>query len=165
MHGDFSMDTEEIKSSKVAIRKCPYCGESLPPLTKVCPSCGQIVEEEGGRSDVVTTMENIDTVCAKFSKTAIRFYDYIFLLIPIVYLIWFIVSIIKIIKSNRLYNDFISLSSKAQTLYGGNHEFRNYLSKKTIEVEELKRKNKTAHIILYIIMLVDILLLVFSLSN
>lgn len=165
MHGDYSMDTEEVKTSKVAIRKCPYCGESLPPLTKVCPSCGQIVEDEEDNSDVTTIMENIDTVCAKFSKAAIRFYDYLLLLIPVVYLVWFIVAIYKIVNSNRLYNDFISLCSKAQTLYGANHQFRNYLSKKTIEVEELKRKNRTSHIILYIIMFVDVLLLAFSLSN
>ncbi|MBR7031530.1 MAG: zinc ribbon domain-containing protein [Prevotella sp.] len=158
------MEFEESKVSKPTIKKCPYCGELLPPLSKVCPSCGQIVEDSGG-DDVTTMMSEIDTVCAKFANSSIRIYDYILLLIPIVYLIWVIVVIMKIIKSNKLYNAFISLSSKARTLYGANHKFHSYLNSKTTEVEEQKRKNKVSHIIIYVLIFIDILLLCISLNS
>ena len=91
------MEIDESKVSKPSIRKCPYCGELLPPLSKVCPSCGQIVDDSKG-DDVTTMMSEIDTVCAKFENSSIKIYDYILLLIPIVYLIWVIVVITKIIK-------------------------------------------------------------------
>lgn len=158
------MEFEESKVSKPTIKKCPYCGELLPPLSKVCPSCGQIVEDsEGG--DVTTMMSEIDTVCAKFANSSIRIYDYILLLIPIVYIIWVIVVIMKIIKSNKLYNAFLSLSSKAKTLYGASHKFNSYLNSKTTEVEEQKRKNKVSHIIIYVLIFLDILLLCISLNS
>ena len=110
-------------------------------------------------------MSQIDDVCAKYSGTSIRFYDYILLLIPVVYIVWVFVVIMKIVKSNRLYNDFFSLSAKAQTLYGDNHRFRTYLSSKTTEVERLKSKNKTSHIIIYVLLFVDVVLLSVSLAS
>ena len=158
------MEIEESKVSKPSIKKCPYCGEILPPLSKVCPSCGQIVDDSEG-DDVTTMMSEIDTVCARFANSSIKIYDYILLLIPIVYLIWVIVVITKIIKSNKLYNKFQSLSSKAKTLYGANHKFHSYIESKTTEVEELKRKSKVSHIIIYILIFVDILLLCISLNS
>lgn len=159
------MDIEEKKTTKQSIKKCPYCGELLPPLTNVCPSCGQIVENQDGESDVGLMMSKIDGVCARYPGTSIRFYDYILLLIPIVYIVWIIVVITKIVKSNHLYNDFCSLSAKAQTLYGGNYNFRTYLSSKTTEIERVKSKNKTSHIIVYILLFVDVLLLCVSLAS
>lgn len=142
------MELEERKAAKPSIKKCPYCGELLPPLTKVCPNCGQIVEDSEGDENVTTMMSEIDNVCAKFANSSIRFYDYILLLIPIVYLIWVIVVIMKIVKSNKLYNTFQSLSNKAKTQYGANHRFHSYIDSKTTEVEEQKRKSKITHIII-----------------
>lgn len=155
----------EDKVSKPTVRKCPFCGELLPPLTNVCPSCGQIVEDQNGENDVNSMMSKIDDVCAKYSGTSIRFYDYILLLIPVVYIVWVFVVIMKIVKSNRLYNDFCSLSAKAKTLYGDNHRFRTYLSSKTTEVERMKSKNKTSHIIIYVLLFVDVVLLSVSLAS
>jgi hypothetical protein len=159
------MEVEESKVSKPSIKKCPYCGELLPPLTKVCPSCGQIVEDSEGDEDVTTMMSDIDSVCARYANTSIRFYDYILLLIPLVYLVWVVVVIMKIVKSNKLYNAFLSLKSKAQTLYGANHRFRSYLESKTTEVEQLKRKCKVSHMIIYAVIIIDVLLLCVSLMN
>ena len=155
----------EEKVSKTTVRKCPYCGELLPPLTNVCPSCEQIVENQNSESDVNSMMSEIDDVCTRYSGTSIRFYDYILLLIPVVYIVWVFVVIMKIVKSNRLYNDFCSLSAKAQTLYGGNYNFRTYLSSKTTEVERVRSENKTSHIIIYVLLFVDILLLCVSLAS
>lgn len=159
------MDSFEQESVKRTIKKCPFCGELLPPLSKVCPCCGQIVEDSEGGEDVTTMMSELDKVGSKYMNTSIRFYDYILLLIPLVYLVWVVVVIMKIMKSNRLYNDFLSLSSKAKTIYGDNNRFRSYLSSKSTEIEEAKRKNKTSHIILYVLILIDILLLCVSLMN
>lgn len=159
------METEANNTSKPNVRKCPYCGELLPPLTNVCPSCGQIVENQNGDNDVSSIMSEIDDVCARISGTSIRIYDYILLLIPIIYIVWIIVVFVKIAKSNRLYNEFCSLRAKAQTLYGDNHRFRTYLSSKTTEMENLKSKSKTSHIIIYIIIVVDVLLLGVSLAG
>lgn len=159
------MEIEESKVSKPSIKKCPYCGELLPPLTKVCPSCGQIVEDSEGNEDATTMMAEIDNVCTKYANTSIRLYDYILLLIPLVYLVWVIVVIVKIIKSNKLYNKFLSLKSKAQTLYGANHRFRSYLDSKTTEIERLKQKNKVSHIVIYVLIFIDVLLLCVSLMN
>ncbi len=159
------METETNTILKPNVRKCPYCGELLPPLTNVCPSCGQIVEDQNGDNDVNSIMSEIDDVCARISGTSIRIYDYILLLIPIIYIVWIIVVFVKIAKSNRLYNDFCSLRAKAQTLYGDNHRFRTYLSSKTTEIESLRSKNKTSHIIIYIIIFVDVLLLCVSLAG
>ena len=158
------MEIEE-KVSKSTVRKCPFCGELLPPLTNVCPSCGQIVENQNGESDVNSMMSQIDDVCAKYSETSIHFYDYILLLIPVVYIVWGFVVIMKIMKSYRLYNDFRSLNAKAQTLYGDNHKFSTYLSSKTTEVEIMKSKNTTSHIIIYVLLFIDIVLLSVSLVS
>ena len=158
------MEIEE-KVSKPTVRKCPYCGELLPPLTNVCPSCGQIVEDQKGESDVNSMMSQIDDVCAKYSGTSIRFYDYILLLMPVVYIVWVFVVIMKIMKSNRLYNNSRSLIAKAQTLYGDNHRFHTYLSSKTTEVERVRSKSKTSRIIVYILLLVDVLVLSVSFTN
>jgi len=158
------MEIEE-KVSKSTVRKCPFCGELLPPLTNVCPSCGQIVENQNGESDVNSMMSQIDDVCAKYSGTSIHFYDYILLLIPVVYIVWGFVVIMKIMKSYRLYNDFRSLNAKAQTLYGDNHKFSTYLSSKTTEVEIMKSKNTTSHIIIYVLLFIDIVLLSVSLVS
>lgn len=159
------MEIEERKVSKPSIKKCPYCGELLPPLTKVCPSCGQIVEDSEEENDVTSMMSEIDDVSAEYANTSIRFYDYILLLVPLVYLVWLVVVIMKIVKSNKLYNTFISLRSKAQTLYGANHRFRSYLESKTTKVEQLKRKCKVSHMIIYAIIFIDVLLLCISLMN
>ena len=158
------MEIEE-KVSKSTVRKCPFCGELLPPLTNVCPSCGQIVENQNGESDVNSMMSQIDDVCAKYSGTSIHFYDYILLLIPVVYIVWGFVVIMKIMKSYRLYNDFRSLNAKAQTLYGDNHKLSTYLSSKTTEVEIMKSKNTTSHIIIYVLLFIDIVLLSVSLVS
>lgn len=159
------MGAEELGTAKPSINKCPYCGEILPPLTKVCPSCGQIVEESDGDYNVNSMMSEIDEVCKKYANATIKFYDYILLLIPVVYLIWIIVVITKILRSNKLYNTFVALSSKAKAQYGANHNFRSYLSSKTTEIEEMKRKNKTSQIILYVFLFIDIALLCVSLMN
>lgn len=110
-------------------------------------------------------MSEIDGIYANYSCNSIRIYDYILLLVPIFYLIWAFVVIKKIIKANRLYNDFMTLSSKALTLYGENYRFRNYLTSKTAEIEEIKRKCKKSHIIIYTLLFVDVLLLCISLAN
>ena len=159
------MNNLEQESLKRSIKKCPYCGELLPPLTKVCPSCGQIVEDSEGNEDATTIMAEIDKVCAKFANTTIRIYDYILLLIPIVYLVWVIVVIIKIIRSNKLYNKYLSLSSKAKTIYGDNRRFRSYLDSKTTEIERLKQKNKISHIVVYVLIFIDVILLCISLMS
>jgi len=159
------METEANNTSKPNVRKCPYCGELLPPLTNVCPSCGQIVENQNGDNDVNSIMSEIDDVCARFSGASIRIYDYILLFIPIIYIVWIFVVFVKIAKSNRLNNRFLSLRAKAQTLYGDNHRFRTYLSSKTTEMENLRSKSKTSHIIIYIIIVVDVLLLSLSLAG
>lgn len=153
----------QTKDSKTTIRKCPYCGEILPPLTKVCPSCGQIVDETDG--DVTSMMTEIDEVCAMYANKSIRIYDFILLLVPIVYLVWVVIVIMKIVKSNKLYNDFNVLSNRAKTLYGSNSKFRSYINTKTAEIEEYKRKNKKSHILVYALIIIDILLLSVSLSN
>lgn len=158
------MELEENKS-KSTIRKCPYCGELLPVLSNVCPSCGQIIDNQNGDGDVNSMMTEIDDLCASYSRTTIRLYDYIFLLIPIIYIVWAFVVIKKIMKSNRLYNDFSSIKVKAQTLYGANHRFRSYLGSKTTEVEQLKRKSKVSHMIIYAVIIIDVLLLCVSLMN
>lgn len=159
------METEANKILKPNVRKCPYCGELLSPLTNVCTSCGQIVENQNGENNVNSFMSEFDSLCAKISKTRIHIYDYILLLIPIIYIVWIIVVLMKIIKSNRLYNDFCSLRAKAQTLYGDNHRFRTYLASKTTEIEGLRSKSKTSHIIIYVIIVLDVLLLSVSLAG
>lgn len=156
---------EEYNDLKVAVIKCPYCGEVLPPLSKVCPSCNQIVDSQNEADNVNNMMTEIDTICSKYLNTNIRVYDYLLLLIPIVYIVWFFVVIMKIMRSKALYNDFCSLSSKAQTLYGDNYSFRSYLGQKRTDMQELMRKSKKSHIIVYIIMSVNILLLVISLAS
>lgn len=159
------MEFEDSKISKPSINKCPYCGELLPPLSKVCPSCGQIVEDPDGESNATTMMSEIDDICKKYSNTSIHLYDYILLLIPIIYLVWVVIVILKIIKSNKLYNAFITQSGKVKTLYGDNNKFRSYLSSKTTEIEEIKRKSKTSHIIIYVLMFIDVILLCISLMS
>lgn len=159
------MEFEEKLQAKQTTRKCPFCGELLPPLSKVCPSCGQIVENSEDETDATSLMEEIDGLCTKYANLAIRIYDYILLLIPIVYLIWVIVVIMKIIKSNRTYNTFMVLRSKAQTMYGDNLKFRSYLSGKVKEMESLKQSNKIPHILIYVILAIDVILLCISLSS
>ena len=159
------MDNLEQESQKRTIKKCPYCGEFLPPLSKVCPSCGQIIEDESDGIDVSTIMSELDETCGSYSKLTIRFYDYILLLIPVVYLIWAIVVIIKIVRSNSKYNDFLVLKSKAQTSYGDNPRFRSYLGNKTTEMERMKSKNKISHAIIYVLIVLDVIFLVFSLMS
>lgn len=159
------MEIEESKTYRSTIKKCPYCGESLPTLSRVCPSCGQIVEDSDGDDNATTMMSDLDEICKKYANSSIRIYDYILLLIPVIYLIWIVVVIMKIIKSNRLYNSFLSQSSKAKTQYGDNHKFRSYLSSKTTEIEEMKRKNKTSQIVLYVLLFIDVALLCVSLMN
>lgn len=158
------MELEENKL-KSTIRKCPYCGELLPVLSNVCPSCGQIIDNQNGDGDVNSLMTEIDDLCVSYSRTTIRLYDYIFLFIPIIYIVWAFVVVRKIMKSNQLYNDFSSIKTKAQTLYGDNHRFRTYLASKTSEIEGMKGKNKTSHIIIYILLVIDVLLLCISLAN
>lgn len=153
---------EEHKVAKTVTKKCPYCGEHLPPLTKVCPSCGQIVEDADGETDVASMMTEIDKICGSYSGLSIRFYDYILLLVPAVYLVWALVVITKIIRSNKKYNKFLVYKSKAQTLYGENSRFRTYLGNKITEVEEVKRKNRVSHAIIYVLLLLDVVLLGFS---
>lgn len=153
----------QAKNTKASIRKCPYCGEILPPLSKVCPSCGQIVDETDG--DITSMMTEIDEVCATYANKSIRFYDYILLLVPLAYLVWVVIVILKIKKSNKLYNDFFVLSNRAKTLYGANSKFTAYINTKTAEVEENKRKNKVSHVIVYTLIIIDVLLLSVSLSN
>ena len=85
----------QTKDSKKTIRKCPYCGEILPPMSKVCPSCGQIVDESDD-DDVMSVMEEIEGLCATYANKSIRFYDYILLLVPIIYLVWVVIVILKI---------------------------------------------------------------------
>lgn len=155
----------QTKDSKTTIRKCPYCGDIIPPLTNVCPSCGQIVDEIDGGNDVFSMMTEIDDVCVKYANKSIRFYDYILLLVPIVYLVWGVIVIMKIVKANKLYNDFNVLSNRAKTLYGSNSKFCSYINTKTAEVEENKRKNKILHILVYALIIIDVLLLGVSLSN
>ena len=157
--------SKEGEKKAPSVRKCPYCGDLIPPLTNVCPSCGQIVEDQNGDSDVNTMMANIDRVCNDSSGSSIRVYDYILLLIPIIYLVWVVVVIMKIRKSNRLYDEFHSLCSKAQNLYGDNHKFHEYLTSKTIEMEGQKKKSKTSHMIVYVLLFVDLLLLCGSLVS
>ena len=159
------MESEESKTSKPSVKKCPYCGELLPPLSKVCPSCGQIIEDPEGESNATTMMSEIDSVCKQYANTSIHFYDYILLLIPIVYLVWVIVVVMKIIKSNKIYNSFYALCGNAKTTYGDNHRFRTYLDSKTKEVEELKRKGKVSHIIIYVLLFIDLILLSVSLMS
>lgn len=156
------MEEQENRTVRPSIKKCPYCGELLPPLTKVCPSCGQIVEDPVGDNNVTTLMSQIDDVCLKYSKISIRVIDYILLLVPIVYLVWLVVVIGKVMKSNRLYSDFLAISGRAKTLYGDNHRFSTYLSSKTTEIEELNRRNKKSHIILYVLIFIDVVCLCFS---
>ncbi|MBR3656146.1 MAG: hypothetical protein IKN58_03125 [Prevotella sp.] len=159
------MEIEEETVSKPSIKKCPYCGELLPPLSKVCPSCGQIVEDSEGNSNATTMMSEIDEICKKYANTSIRFYDYILLLIPLVYLVWIIVVIMKIVKSNKLFNTFNALCSEARTIYGENHKFRKFLDSKATEIEELKRKGNVSHIIIYVLLFLDVVLLGFSLMS
>ena len=159
------MEVEESKVSKPSIKKCPYCGELLPPLSKVCPSCGQIVDDPEAEDNVTTMMSEIDDICKKYSNTSIHIYDYILLLIPIIYLAWGVIVILKIIKSNKLYNAFITQSGKAKALYGDNNKFRSYLTSKTTEIEEIRRKSKTSHIIIYVLMFIDVILLCISLMS
>lgn len=159
------MDTEELKTVRPAIKKCPYCGEVLPPLTKVCPSCGQIAEGSNGHNNVASMMRDINDVCKKYANATIKFYDFILLLTPIIYLLWIIGAIIKIVRSNKLYNTFISLSSQAKLQYGANHDFQSYLSSKTTEIEDMKRKNKTLQVAVYILILIDITLISVYLMN
>lgn len=150
---------------KTAIIKCPYCGEVLPPLSKVCPSCNQIVDDQNDVDNVNNMMTEIDTICSIYLNTNIRVYDYIILLIPIVYIVWFFVVFMKIAKSKSLYNDFCSLCSKAQTLYGDNYSFRSYLGHKRSEMQELQKKRRMSHILIYILIFVNILLLGMSLIS
>lgn len=159
------MDNLEQESLKKTIKKCPFCGEHLPPLSKVCPSCGQIIDDEGEGSDVNTVMSELDGICGSYSNLAIKFYDYILLLIPIVYLIWVVVVIVKIVKSNKRFNEFQVLKSRAQTSYGDNSRFRSYLGSKNTEMEKLRNKNKTSHAIIYVLIILDAILLVFSLMG
>lgn len=159
------MELEEGKVSRPSIKKCPYCGEILPPLSNVCPSCGQIVEDSEGNSNATTMMSEIDEICKKYANTSIRFYDYVLLLIPLVYLVWIVVVIMKIVNSNKIYNSFNSLCSKARTTYGDNHRFRVFLDSKTSEIEELKRKGNVSHIIVYVLLFMDVVLLGFSLMS
>lgn len=159
------MEVEEGKVSKPSVKKCPYCGELLPPLSKVCPSCGQIVEDPEAEYNATTMMSEIDDICKKYSNTSIHFYDYILLLIPIIYLVWVVVVILKIIKSTKLYNAFTTQSGQAKALYGDNIKFRSYLTSRTTEIEEIKRKSKTSHIIIYVLIFIDVILLCISLMS
>ena len=147
----------------MVIQKCPICGDFLPPLSKVCPSCGQIIEDEG--SDVSAIMSELEDVCSSYSKLTIRLYDYILLLIPIVYLIWAVVVIVKIARSNSLYSEYLVLNSKAQTSYGENPRFRSYLGNKDIEMNKQRNKNRTSHTIIYALLIIDAILLILNLMS
>ena len=156
-------EIQEQESKRRTIKKCPICGEHLLPLSKVCPSCGNIVEDEGAK--VNTVMSELDKICGSYSNLSIRFYDYILLLMPIIYLIWVIIVIVKIVRSNTKYNNFVVLKNKALILYGDNPEFRSYLVHKDTEMEKQRKKNRISHAIIYALIILDAILLVFSLMS
>ena len=155
---------KEVQEQEVQRRtKCPICGEHLLPLSRVCPSCGHIVEDEGTK--INTLMSDLDKTCSSYSNLSIKFYDYILLLLPIIYLLWVIIVIIKIVRSNRKFNKYFVLKNQALVLYGDNPEFRSYLVRKESEMEKQRKKNTITHAIIYALIILDAILLVFSLMS
>ena len=155
---------KEVQEQEVQRRtKCPICGEHLLPLSRVCPSCGHIVEDEGTK--INTLMSDLDKTCSSYSNLSIKFYDYILLLLPIIYLLWVIIVIIKIVRSNRKFNKYFVLKNQALVLYDDNPEFRSYLVRKESEMEKQRKKNTITHAIIYALIILDAILLVFSLMS
>lgn len=155
------------KQQSTGIIKCPACGEVIPPLTGICPSCGHTISFSKIKSPEISLMElktQLDDLYLRYSKKKVTFIDILLTgLTPfgtwIFYIFW------KIGKSKDLYAEFDNVISNTILLYGQNNNAQYYLTEIKNKFESAHKKNNVMKIVSYVILFINIILLIISYSN
>ena len=147
------------KQKSTGIIKCPACGEIVPPLTGICPSCGHTISfsnDSEQNTSLLNLKEQLDDLLVQYSKKTITVVDFIILFVPYVFMVWMFVILWKIRKSKDIFADYNNALSNALLLYGNDSNAKSYLTDIEAKMEAAHKKNKTYMIIAYILVALDI---------
>ena len=74
IEGELDKIRNEQVKAKAQVRKCPACGDIIPVLSNVCPSCGAVVNEVES-SDLQLLLQNIENNIVQIKETISSFQD------------------------------------------------------------------------------------------
>lgn len=147
------------KQQSTGIIKCPACGEIVPPLTGVCPSCGHIISfhsEDTQKTSLLNLKKQLDALFVQYSKKSITFVDYILLFVPIVIIPYMLFLLWKIRKAKNIYAEFNNIRSNAVLLYGNDSTAKSYLAEIGDKMDSAYKKGKVKVVIAYILVFLGI---------
>lgn len=156
------------KQKAKGIIKCPACGEVIPPLTGLCPSCGHAIsfsKNSSSNTSLFGLKKQLDDLFVQYSKKTITFVDFILLIIPLVFIGWIFVVLWKIRKAKDLYAEFVNVLSSADILYGNDNNAQSYFTEISDKMEKERKKGKMFTIVAYVIVIIDVLGILFSMIN
>lgn len=148
--------------------KCPACGEIVPPLRGVCPSCGHTISFSNKNTQETSLMglkKQLDDLSIQYSKKSITFVDFILLCIPLVFIVWIFIVLLKIRKAKDIYAEFNNVLSNAFILYGNDNNAKSYLTEVRNKMEKECKKRKIFVIVAYVIVFGDVLSILYSIIN
>ena len=147
------------KQQSTGIVKCPACGEIIPPLTGICPSCGHTISfsnDSKQSTSLLNLKEQLDDLLVQYSKKSITFVDFILLFVPYVFMVWMFVILWKIRKSKDIFAEYNNALSNALLLYSNESNAKSYLTDMEAKMKSAHKKNKRYIIIAYVLIFGDI---------
>ena len=147
------------KQQSTGIVKCPACGEIIPPLTGICPSCGHTISfsnDSKQSTSLLNLKSKLDGLFVQYSKKSITFVDFLILLAPYVFIIWLIYVLWKVRKSKDILAEFNQMISDGKILYGQDNNARSYFSEMEEKMNVAHKKSKKFVVIAYVLVFLDL---------
>lgn len=158
---DLMLDAEvqkiRIKQEEAVakVKKCPSCGEIIPALSGICPSCGYslAVTQEDANHELLSMMSEMEAAIRDYSagnkfKTADIF---------LLWLFWFIYGPVLVLRyiNDKNKHRYKEMRRKALTLYGENKKLQIFINEMDNELKEVNnRKLMTVFGILLVVVLI-----------
>ena len=147
------------RQQATGIVKCPACGEMVPPLSGVCPSCGHTISfanNTNQSTSLLNIKKQLDDLYVLYSKKAITIVDFLILLAPFVFIVWIVYVLWKVQKSKNLNSEFSEVLSNGKILYGQDPKANSYFAEMEKKMNSANRKNKIYKVIAYVLVLFDL---------
>ena len=109
--------------------------------------------------------KQLDDLSIQYSKKSITFVDFILLCIPLVFIVWIFIVLLKIRKAKDIYAEFNNVLSNAFILYGNDNNAKSYLTEVRNKMEKECKKRKIFVIVAYVIVFGDVLSILYSIIN
>lgn len=166
---DLMLDAEVQKIRKkqeeavAKVKKCPACGEIIPALSGVCPSCGHAVAvtKNDANQELLGLMAQMEAAVKDFSESY-KLTGKDILLLYVFSIFWAAYLAYRFISDkNKL--RYQEVKRKATMLYGENKKLQTFIVEMDNEIKSIQKRNYRKAIAFVVIPLLLILLPLFLL--